>query len=210
MGSGERTHVGGLETMILELFAEPAGIGDPIHEQHAGEVIHFVLDAACHQSVGLHGAGATHLIPETHLHRTGPHHIEIHPWDAQAALLVGVETCARRHDLRIDQHQRRCAGGLGIEVNDQTIGIQVMKDVCMGGPGHYLGHDQTIGLMQTEYIYPELSDRSSPKEWEELGKPNLVAEAVKRKNQILSEFVPQHIPEELDARIRADYDIRLG
>ena len=98
----------------------------------------------------------------------------------------------------------------GIEVNDQTIGIQVMKDVCMGGPGHYLGHDQTIGLMQTEYIYPELSDRSSPKEWEELGKPNLVAEAVKRKTQILSEFVPQHIPEELDARIRADYDIRLG
>jgi trimethylamine--corrinoid protein Co-methyltransferase len=98
----------------------------------------------------------------------------------------------------------------GIEVNDQTIGIQVMKDVCMGGPGHYLGHDQTIGLMQTEYIYPELSDRSSPKEWEELGKPNLVAEAVKRKNQILSEFVPQHIPEELDARIRADYGIRLG
>ena len=98
----------------------------------------------------------------------------------------------------------------GIEVNDQTIGIQVMKDVCMGGPGHYLGHDQTIGLMQTEYIYPELSDRSSPKEWEELGKPNLVAEAVKRKIQILSEFVPQHIPEELDARIRADYDIRLG
>ena len=98
----------------------------------------------------------------------------------------------------------------GIEVNDQTIGIQVMKDVCMGGPGHYLGHDQTIGLMQTEYIYPELSDRSSPKEWEELGKPNLVAKAVKRKTQILSEFVPQHIPEELDARIRADYDIRLG
>ena len=66
----------------------------------------------------------------------------------------------------------------GIEVNDQTIGIQVMKDVCMGGPGHYLGHDQTIGLMQTEYIYPELSDRSSPKEWEELGKPNLVADCL--------------------------------
>ena len=98
----------------------------------------------------------------------------------------------------------------GIEVNDQTIGIQVMKDLCMGGPGHYLGHDQTIGLMQTEYIYPELSDRLSSKEWEELGKSNLVAEAVKRKNQIPSEFVPRHIPEELDARIRADYDIRLG
>ena len=80
----------------------------------------------------------------------------------------------------------------------------------MGGPGHYLGHDQTIGLMQTEYIYPELSDRSSPKEWEELGKPNLVAEAVKRKTQILSNSCRSIFPRSWIARIRADYDIRLG
>ncbi|MGB1999990.1 MAG: trimethylamine methyltransferase family protein [Candidatus Puniceispirillaceae bacterium] len=97
----------------------------------------------------------------------------------------------------------------GIEVTEQTIGIDVMKDVCMGGPGHYLGHDQTIGLMQTEYVYPALGDRSSPKEWEELGKPNLVAEAVKRKQKILAEFVPQHISPELDARLRASYQILL-
>ena len=97
----------------------------------------------------------------------------------------------------------------GIEVNDKTIGIDVMKDVCIGGPGHYLGHDQTIGLMQTEYVYPALGDRSSPKEWEELGKPNLVAEAVKHKQQILSNFVPQHILPELDARLRASYQILL-
>ena len=97
----------------------------------------------------------------------------------------------------------------GIEVTDQTIGIQVMKDVCMGGPGHYLGHDQTIGLMQTEYVYPALSDRSSPKEWEELGKPNLVVEAVKRKQKILNDFNPQHIPPELDAKLRSSYEILL-
>ena len=97
----------------------------------------------------------------------------------------------------------------GIEVNEQTIGIDVMKDVCIGGPGHYLGHDQTIGLMQTEYVYPALGDRSSPKEWEELGKPNLVAEAVKRKQQILASFTPQHIAPDLDARLRASYQIML-
>jgi len=97
----------------------------------------------------------------------------------------------------------------GIEVNAQTIGIDVMKDVCIGGPGHYLGHDQTIGLMQTEYVYPALGDRSSPKEWEELGKPNLVAEAVKRKQQILTGFTPQHISPDLDARLRASYQILL-
>ena len=97
----------------------------------------------------------------------------------------------------------------GIEVTEQTIGIEVMRDVCIGGPGHYLGHDQTIGLMQTEYVYPALGDRSSPKEWEELGKPNLVAEAVKRKQTILAGFVPQHISPELDARVRASYQILL-
>ena len=42
----------------------------------------------------------------------------------------------------------------GIEVNDETLSIEVIRDVCLNGPGHYLGHDQTLPLMQTEYIYP--------------------------------------------------------
>ena len=98
----------------------------------------------------------------------------------------------------------------GIEVNEKTIGIDVMRDVCIDGPGHYLGHDQTISLMQTEYIYPDLSDRSSPKEWEELGKPNLVMEASKRKDEILNGYFPEHIPADLDQKLRSSYNILLG
>ena len=98
----------------------------------------------------------------------------------------------------------------GIEVNEKTIGIDVMRDVCIDGPGHYLGHDQTISLMQTEYIYPELSDRSSPKEWEELGKPNLVMEASKRKDEILGGYFPDHISADLDQKLRGSYNILLG
>jgi trimethylamine--corrinoid protein Co-methyltransferase len=97
----------------------------------------------------------------------------------------------------------------GIEVNESTLGVQVMKDVCMGGPGHYLGHDQTITLMQTEYIYPEISDRSSPKEWEELGKPNLLEAARKRKENILQNSYPDHISKELDAELRSRFKILL-
>ena len=33
----------------------------------------------------------------------------------------------------------------GIEVNDETLGFQTMHDVCLKGPGHYLGSDQTLG-----------------------------------------------------------------
>ena len=98
----------------------------------------------------------------------------------------------------------------GIEVNETTLDMKVMKDVCIGGPGHYLGHDQTISLMQTEYIYPEIGDRSSPKEWEELNKPNLVETAIKRKQEILDNFHPTHLSAELDADLRSKFRILLG
>ena len=44
----------------------------------------------------------------------------------------------------------------------------------------------------------------------DLGKPVLVEEATKRKEQILSEFHPQHISVDLDQTLRSRYDIRLG
>ena len=97
----------------------------------------------------------------------------------------------------------------GVEVNDTTLDIQVMRHVCMGGAGHYLGHDQTISLMQTEYIYPLIGDRSSPKEWEELGKPNLIETAIKRKKEILDHFHPTHLSAEVDADLRRRFNILL-
>ena len=98
----------------------------------------------------------------------------------------------------------------GIEVNEDTLGLNVMKDVCMGGSGHYLGHDQTIRLMQSEYVYPTIADRSSPKEWAELGKPNLLAAAQKCKDNILNGPHPGHISPALDELLRARFDIRLA
>jgi trimethylamine--corrinoid protein Co-methyltransferase len=97
----------------------------------------------------------------------------------------------------------------GIEVNEDTLGLAAMRDVCMGGPGHYLGHDQTIRLMQTEYVYPAIADRSSPKEWVELGKPDIVSAAMKRKAEILRNARPTHISDALDAALRARFTILL-
>ncbi|MCE2516798.1 MAG: trimethylamine methyltransferase family protein [Alphaproteobacteria bacterium] len=98
----------------------------------------------------------------------------------------------------------------GVEVNEKTLSVEVMKDVCMGGPGHYLGHDATINVMQTEYIYPEVADRSSPKEWEELNKPVLVEEATKVKERILTTFHPDHVAADVDAAIRQQHKILLA
>lgn len=94
----------------------------------------------------------------------------------------------------------------GIEVNDDTLSLETMRATCIGGPGHYLGSDQTLRLMQTEYTYPAIADRSSPKEWEELGRPDLIKAAIAKKEAILSSTNPAMFPEELQQRIKASFD----
>ena len=48
-----------------------------------------------------------------------------------------------------------------------------------------------------------------PKEWEELGKPNLLENARKRKEEILQNYHPNHISKELDAELRSQFKISL-
>lgn len=98
----------------------------------------------------------------------------------------------------------------GIEVNDETLGYQTMHDVCIGGPGHYLGSDQTLGLMETEYVYPLTADRTSPKEWNEKDKPDLIETAIARKDAILGDGSKAAFSPEVDAAIRQRFNIHLG
>jgi len=95
----------------------------------------------------------------------------------------------------------------GIEVNDETLSLQAMRDVCVDGPSHFLGHGQTLDLMQKEYIYPEVGDRTSPKEWLEQDKPNLIINARKRVDEVLATHHPVHVSAEADAEIRKDFNV---
>jgi len=100
---------------------------------------------------------------------------------------------------------QRCVRG--IDVTEDSVSIETMRSVCLDGPGHYLGHAQTLEVMQTEYIYPAVANRSSPKEWNELGRPDLVQKAIERKNRILAEAAPSLIDFEADAAIRKRWQI---
>jgi trimethylamine--corrinoid protein Co-methyltransferase len=97
----------------------------------------------------------------------------------------------------------------GIEVTEDKVSLDAMKQVCLGGPGHYLGSEQTLGLMQTEYIYPAVGNRMSPKEWIEAGKPDLIDTAIRRKNAILAAAGCMVAPE-IDAAIRARFAISFA
>jgi trimethylamine--corrinoid protein Co-methyltransferase len=102
---------------------------------------------------------------------------------------------------------QRCVRG--IEIDDDSLSLETMRAVCIGGPGHYLGSDQTLGRMQTDYIYPALGDRSSPKEWVEKGRPDLIAKAIAKKQAILAEPSRAAFPADVDRAIRARFPIHL-
>jgi trimethylamine--corrinoid protein Co-methyltransferase len=103
---------------------------------------------------------------------------------------------------------QRCVRG--IEVTDDTLSIEVIRSVVQEGPGHYLGSEQTLGLMQTEYVYPRLGDRTSPKEWAEIGRPDLIANAIKRKHEILDGYFPSHLGYATDKAVRQAFPIHLS
>lgn len=98
----------------------------------------------------------------------------------------------------------------GVTVNEETLGFDEIKDVCLNNKGHYLGSDQTISVMQTEYIYPEFYNRLSPSQWKDAGKPEALDVAIKKKNHILSTHFPKHISDEVDDKIRAEFPIFLS
>lgn len=102
----------------------------------------------------------------------------------------------------------RCVRGL--EVTPEKLSLDVMAKTCLEGPGHYLGSDQTLNLMQSEYIYPTIGDRTSPKEWAEVGKPVLLETAQKTLRTILQGPKPSHIPPEVDAAVRERFRIHFS
>ncbi len=97
----------------------------------------------------------------------------------------------------------------GIEVTDETLALEEIREVCIGGPGHYLGTGNTLSRMQTDHVYPSLGDRTSPKEWVEKDRPDLVARASARKAAILSEVAAARFDPATDAAIRARFAIHL-
>jgi len=104
-------------------------------------------------------------------------------------------------------HAQRCVRG--IEVDDETLAVDQIRDVCLNGPGHYLGTGQTLARMQSDYVYPATGERMSPKEWAEKDRPDLVQSAIRRKTSILSEPSAARLDPMTDRAIRERFRIHL-
>jgi trimethylamine--corrinoid protein Co-methyltransferase len=96
----------------------------------------------------------------------------------------------------------------GIEVNDDTLGLEHIRE-AVEGVGHFLGDAQTLKLMESEYYYPHVADRQNIGGWKAAGATDMRERARATVRKTLSTHFPRHIDDETDARIRANFNIRL-
>jgi trimethylamine--corrinoid protein Co-methyltransferase len=96
----------------------------------------------------------------------------------------------------------------GVEVTPENIAEDVIATVCRG-EGHYLGQAHTYERMKSDYFYPHIGDRRTPRDWESDGSSTVGERARDVARQLIAEHFPSHLDDERDAKLRAAFDIRL-
>ncbi len=96
----------------------------------------------------------------------------------------------------------------GIEVSAETLDLDAVERVVTQD-GHYLGEDETLRRMKSDYYYPALADRQSVDDWVAAGRLSIWDQARTRVADILAAPPSDHLDPETEARIRARYPIRL-
>ncbi|MBQ0752307.1 MAG: trimethylamine methyltransferase family protein [Roseovarius sp.] len=97
----------------------------------------------------------------------------------------------------------------GVEVNDETLGYEAIREAVLG-PGHFLGGAHTIAAMQRDYFYPTIADRDAPMTWDEKGRHDAWGRAKLAARRVLETHHPTYLTPEAEARMRAEFPILLG
>lgn len=122
------------------------------------------------------------------------------------ASLLGCSVEALIIDDEMLSSVRRVARG--IEVTPDSLSVDVIRQAALGA-GHFLGADQTLRLMETEFTYPKHADRASPDDWAAAGGSDIWDRAWQHAEALLTKNTPIKIDAETDRRIRDAYNILL-
>ncbi len=88
----------------------------------------------------------------------------------------------------------------GLEVNEETLAHDVIKEVGPGG--HYLAQMHTFNHYKTEFYYANVSDRMSYDPWLNKGSNEAMHVANKRYKDILKEYEAPELPSDIDKDLR--------
>lgn len=90
----------------------------------------------------------------------------------------------------------------GIEVNDDTMAFDLLRDI--GAGGHFVSARHTRKFMRREQYSPLISDRSTREEWEMAGSPDARERARLKVLSVLDGPEQSVIPPEIRKRIREE------
>lgn len=97
----------------------------------------------------------------------------------------------------------------GVEATSENIASEVIADVCKG-VGHYLGELHTFNRMKSDYFYPHIGDRRSPREWEEDGAKTVADVAREKARDLLASYYPAHVDDATDLALREKFAVHLS
>jgi trimethylamine---corrinoid protein Co-methyltransferase len=90
----------------------------------------------------------------------------------------------------------------GIEVNDETMAFDLLKDI--GAGGHFVSARHTRKFMRREQYSPLISDRSTREEWEKSGSPDARERARQKVLSVLDRPEQSVISPEIRKKIREE------
>ena len=91
----------------------------------------------------------------------------------------------------------------GFRVNDDTLALDVIKEIGPGG--HYLMHPHTLEGMRSQ-SRPELINRQAREVWEKAGATNAYERAIAKAKWILENHTPDPLSDDILDKIRAIID----
>ena len=87
----------------------------------------------------------------------------------------------------------------GIEVNDETLAVDVIEAVGPGG--HFMSQKHTLRHVRRELYIPTLFDRTPEAAWEKAGKKQIYEVAREKAKKILKEHQPKPLPNDIKQKI---------
>ena len=91
----------------------------------------------------------------------------------------------------------------GIEVNDETLGVDVIERIGPGG--NFITEDHTVMNMMNEFYNPGLADRSLYENWKSSGGQTMNDRARQALDELMATHNPNYISESEEQEIRSRF-----
>jgi len=95
-----------------------------------------------------------------------------------------------------------------VDISPETLDVRAIDAVATGA-GHFLGEAETYARMHTDFLYPEIADRTSIGVWQEAGSPDIRKVAENHVGQVLASHRPIYIDPVCDQVLHNELPILL-